>query len=452
MRKRGSILVGLLWCVVLLSLVVIGVLHMARMDLMTTKNFGDKIQAHYLALAGIEKAKALLYHEAHQRTRSERNHSGELYDSPDQFRDITLGRGIFRVFRRARPDEGGGVIFGVADEESRLNINTATAAEFTQLEGFTTNLAVAVIAWRGGGDVRAQTSGAVDADYYASLRPPYQPRNGPFQTVREMLMVRGMPPDLLLGNDLYQNGLLDDMDESESGSVSGSQSGPVDSGWAGIMTVDSVDNNVSAAGQSRVDVQTADEPALTGVRGITPQIANAIIQYRGQHQFHSVADLLDVTPPQNQNRRGGPNQRNQPVQPASNPSGPKVIDEDLLMDIADDLTASSDQEETGLVNINTAGLEVLACLPGLTRELAQAIISYRQSAGFFPNIAWLLKVQGINRQIFKQVGPMVTARSETFRILSEGKVKSTGARQRIQVIVHVGLDDIQTLSYREKDL
>jgi hypothetical protein len=33
--------------------------------------------------------------------------------------------------------------------------------------------------------------------------------------------------------------------------------------------------------------------------------------------------------------------------------------------------------------------------------------------------------------------------------LSEGKVTSTGARQRIQVIVRVGLTDIQTLSYRE---
>jgi hypothetical protein len=36
--------------------------------------------------------------------------------------------------------------------------------------------------------------------------------------------------------------------------------------------------------------------------------------------------------------------------------------------------------------------------------------------------------------------------------LSEGKVTSTGARQRIQEIVHVGLNDISTLEYREDDL
>ena len=69
-----------------------------------------------------------------------------------------------------------------------------------------------------------------------------------------------------------------------------------------------------------------------------------------------------------------------------------------------------------------------------------------------PNIAWLLKVPGLSEDIFKQVAPFVTARSETFRIFSEGTVKSTGARQRIQAIVHVGLNSATTLEYREDDL
>jgi competence ComEA-like helix-hairpin-helix protein len=129
-----------------------------------------------------------------------------------------------------------------------------------------------------------------------------------------------------------------------------------------------------------------------------------------------------------------------------------VIDENLLMDIADDVTTDSGTDLRGLININTASLEVLACLPGISRELAQAIISFRQSNGFFPNIAWLLKVQGFNRDLFKQVAPRVTARSETYRILCEGKVNSTGVRQRVQEIVHIGLREVTTLSYREDDL
>ena len=58
----------------------------------------------------------------------------------------------------------------------------------------------------------------------------------------------------------------------------------------------------------------------------------------------------------------------------------------------------------------------------------------------------------MTRDIFKQVAPQVSARSETYRILSEGKVTSSGARQRIQEIVRVGLHDLTTLSYREDDL
>jgi competence ComEA-like helix-hairpin-helix protein len=141
-----------------------------------------------------------------------------------------------------------------------------------------------------------------------------------------------------------------------------------------------------------------------------------------------------------------------PNQTAPNPSGPKVVTQDLLMDIADDVTVQSGESLPGLVNINTAGLATLTCLPGLDRQLAQAIISYRLSSGFFPNTAHLLKVQGMTSDRFKQVAPRVTARSETFRIFSEGRVTSSGARQRIQEIVHVGLHNLTTLSYREDDL
>jgi competence ComEA-like helix-hairpin-helix protein len=129
-----------------------------------------------------------------------------------------------------------------------------------------------------------------------------------------------------------------------------------------------------------------------------------------------------------------------------------VISQNVLMDIADDVTVEQGGELAGVVNINTAGLEVLICLPGMTRELAQRVISYRQSNGFFSNVAWLFKVEGMTQDIFKQLAPRVEARSETFRILSEGKVNSTGARQRIQAIVHVGMSSVVTVSYREDDL
>ncbi len=434
MRQQASILVGLLWCLALLSVIVIGVLHTARMDLLVVKNYDDRIQAHYLALAGIEKAKALLYHDANDRSSSRKNHTGDFYDDAQQFREVPLGRGVFSVIRRGRTDEGGGIIFGVSDEESRLNVNTATADELAKLQNMTPDVAAAIVNWRGGDN----TTVAAEAQYYAGLQPPYQPRNGPFQTGRELLMVRGVAPDLLLGRDVHQNGLLamGEKDFALPGSVDSD-----DLGWAGILTVDSSVQNLNAAGETRVNIQTADESSLTAIKGITPQMARAIVAYRGQHQFQSIADLLDVTPAQNQQGFGGADQ-----------SGNQVVNETLFADIADDITTATGQSLSGVININTAGLDVLVCLPDMTRELAQAIISQRQSAGFFANTGELLKVPGLTRDIFKQIAPLVTARSETYRILSEGKISSTGARQRIQAIVHIGLDDQKTLSWREDDL
>jgi competence ComEA-like helix-hairpin-helix protein len=471
--NRASILIGLLWCLALLSVVVIGFLHTARMDLQVGKNYGDRIQAHYLALAGIEKAKALLYLDAKDRSHNGKSHDGEYYNSPDQFRGITLGRGQFAVFRRGREDEGSGVIYGISDEESRLNVNTASADVLGRIDGMTPDVLAAIADWRDSDNV--PSPGGAEAEYYASLQPPYQPRNGPFLTVRELLMVRGVTPDLLFGHDTHQNGLLDADDEKGANAFLKEQADNADLGWARELTVDSSVHNANAAGDSRVNVQSADENTLRNVRGITPEIARAIVAYRGQNQFQSIADLLDVTQPQNQNQNqnqgggtGGQTTYTAAGQPQAQTQttgtnqtanaagqgggGRKMISPDLLMDIGDEITVASASDLGGVININTASLEVLASLPGVDRPLAQAIINYRSSSGYFPNPAWLLKVPGISPDLFKQLAPLVTARSETFRILCEGRINSSGVHQRIQAIVHVGLDDIKILSWREDDL
>src|SRR5437867_2633114 len=156
--RHASILVGVLWCLALLSIIVIGVLHTARMDLQVVKNHGDRIQAYYLAIAGVEKAKALLFQDAKDRQNSAKNHTGVLYDSPDDFRDVALGRGQFRVFRHGAEDEGGGIIFGIHDEESRINVNYAEPEELAKLPGISPDTVAAIAGWRGGGN-NANTSG-----------------------------------------------------------------------------------------------------------------------------------------------------------------------------------------------------------------------------------------------------------------------------------------------------
>jgi competence ComEA-like helix-hairpin-helix protein len=428
LRQRASILVGLLWCLALVAVVVVGVLHSTRLHLMVGKNYCDKIQARYLALAGIEKAKALLYRDAVERRLSDKNHTGNLYDSPMEFREIKLGPGTFSVIRQGRADEGGGIFFGIADEESRLNINQASPQELGKINGLGPDIIAAIADWKD--EDNNVSPGGAEAEYYTSLRPPYLPRNGPFLTIRELLMVRGVSPDLLLGTDLMQNR------NTEAEPV------PMNEGLWNYFTVDGWTENVNAKGDTRINIQTADESTLTSIRGVTREIAQAITTYRGQKKLENIADLLEVTAPrpQGRGRRAGA---------AANASGPLVINQELFLEIADSISAETVSEQRGLVNINTAGAQVLAWLPGVTPELAQEIVSYRNSTGFFGNIAWLLKVPGMSRDLFKQLANRVTARSETFHILSEGAVRSNGVRQRLETVVHVSSRDVVTLSWRE---
>ena len=95
--------------------------------------------------------------------------------------------------------------------------------------------------------------------------------------------------------------------------------------------------------------------------------------------------------------------------------GPKLISEDLFQDICDDVTVQDESTLKGVININTASAEVLSCLNGLSEELARNIVNHRETAGYFQSIAGVLKVQGMTRDIFKQIAPRITARSGHFR-------------------------------------
>lgn len=467
MKQRASVLVAVLWCVALLSVVVVGALYSTRLSLGATKNFEDKVQAHYLAIAGVEKAKALIFHEAAARKKALKNHSGDLYSAAEQLRDVELGRGRFRVIRQGSREEGDQLVYGISDEESRLNINTAGTLELIKLQDFRPEVAAGIKDWKDGDNT--PTPGGAERDYYASLKPPYIPRNKETQTIRELLLVQGVSPELLLGEDANGNGLLDpEENDGDENPPADNKNNSLEAGWSGLFTVNSEVANRNAAGLPRVNVQTASESDLTGVRGITPEIAKAIVAYRGRQKLENIADLLDVAnlaperPQGNQPGGARPNQQPQQQQdgqgrqgqnrPNAGPVqtvGPKLISEDLFQDICDDVTVQDESTLKGAININTASAEVLTCLNGLTEELARSIVSHRETAGYFANIASVLKVQGMTRDVFKQIAPRITARSETFRIVSEGRVTSTGARERIEVIVRLSGKYIDTIGYRE---
>lgn len=287
----------------------------------------------------------------------------------------------------------------------------------------TLDVAAAIADWRDPDSLPGP--GGAEADFYTSRNPPGLPRNGPFQTMRELLMVRGVTPALF-------------------------NSQPSRPGWDAWLGLHANSPNSSASGEERINLKTADERSLSSVRGFSPDIARAIIARRSQNEFNSLLDLLDVAPVAPPGNPGFPTRPGQP--PGSNPSGQQLISQDLLLDVADLLTVGDSDQSAGRININSAPAEVLACLEGIDLPLAQSLVAHRQSIGGFPHPIALLRAPGMDPNKLRPILPRITANTDTWRIRAEGLLPDRDTRSRIEVVVRIESSSFTTLSYREDAL
>lgn len=74
---------------------------------------------------------------------------------------------------------------------------------------------------------------------------------------------------------------------------------------------------------------------------------------------------------------------------------------------ADAGRASEKEASLQLININTAGKEVLMTLPGIGESRALDIISYREREGAFGSVSDIMKVSGIKQSIFDKICDMI---------------------------------------------
>lgn len=67
------------------------------------------------------------------------------------------------------------------------------------------------------------------------------------------------------------------------------------------------------------------------------------------------------------------------------------------------------REESGLVNINTAGAEALCTLPGIGESRARDILRYREENGPFENCEDIMKVPGIKASVYGKIKDKIRA-------------------------------------------
>ncbi|MCA8962933.1 MAG: general secretion pathway protein GspK, partial [Planctomycetes bacterium] len=295
MRERGSALIVVLWCVVVLSTIAYSSLRVARLDLRVAKNYGDRVQARYLAIAGLEKAKAMIHDVRTRENGLGTQGDRDLYDNPDQFRDVELGRGKYRVFRSRRPDDRSGedLVYGLTDEERFLDINRADLAEIQKLPDMDVSVAASIVDWRDADS--NESEGGAEAFAYESRRPPAWIRNGPIETMRELLLVQGVQPENFLGEDHDADGLLSPSErDGEASFPSDNGDSILDAGWIQFVSLETGVRDLDRFGEPRVDLAYATAEDLAAIDGIDMELAEAIVEWREFRGLESVADLLDV--------------------------------------------------------------------------------------------------------------------------------------------------------------
>ena len=113
-----------------------------------------------------------------------------------------------------------------------------------------------------------------------------------------------------------------------------------------------------------------------------------------------------------------------------------MIDEDMMW-VMDLTTTTPAPELVGLINVNTAPMEVLSTLPGLTAEDVAEIVSMR--AELSPeekrSVGWLIRA--IGRDKFIEVAPLVSVRGTRFRVDSVGYADHLGTMARIEAVVEM---------------
>jgi len=183
--------------------------------------------------------------------------------------DVPHGRGRFSVVAPDPSDATSkNVRFGLLDESSKLNLNSlaawqansalkltdATARNFLlNLPYMTNDLADSILDFLDADDTARQYG--AESDYYITLSPPYRAANGPLQSLDDLLLVRGVTPALLYGEDLNRNGILDPGEDINGDGV-------FDRGWSAYLTVSSAERNLQQDGTSRINVNQQDLPSL----------------------------------------------------------------------------------------------------------------------------------------------------------------------------------------------
>ncbi len=417
--RHGVALIAVLWVILCLVTVVLLFAESMRFEYRAGMNAVSGLQAGQ-AVDGARRYLQVVL-DSHSKGR------GAL-PLPEDYRadGVPLGDSLFWVIGRADADTNPGRVeaFGFVDEGSKLNLNTATAEmlERLPLPGMTPEIAAAIVDWRDE-DSEVEPGGA-ESETYSLKNPPYECKNGPFETVEELRLVHGVTWELLYGEDVNRNGVLDaNENDGDRSYPPDNGDGVLQFGLLEYVTVYSRIPNTGESGQPRINVSNLEDTQTrqrltTLLEEKLPDRAGEILEALGAGTVNSPLQFF--------------------VRSRMTPEEFKLIEKEL--------TASDGDFVEGRVNVNTAPAAVLACLPGMDEALAQQLVLTRRSKSVdeLDSVAWAAEVLG---DAVGDVGPHLTG--ETYRLSADiAAVDRNGRGLRRAWVVYDTTGDKARVIYR----
>lgn len=320
-ERRGILLVVVLVIITVLGLLGASFSYWMNADLSALTSMLDRQQARLAAESGVERAILLL--------RDERTNMDNWYNNPDVFRRILVwapGRiggsenladqekiegqqaWRFSVVSYEVDGDDAKIRYGLTDEAGKLNLNVADAGQllalFNQLEiedVTPEELASTLTDWCDADNDQVSSLGA-ESSYYMTLDPPYKAKNGPLQTIEELLTVKGFNGLILYGEDYNRNGYLDDNenDGPEGLFPPDDGDGILDRGLLSYITVFSWDMNSANDNKIRLNINgfPFDDPEKLP-DSITEELSPEIIDFiakaqKRKYKFKSIGELIGL--------------------------------------------------------------------------------------------------------------------------------------------------------------
>jgi len=473
-RRPALVLIVILVILMLLALLVASFAFQVQADYSAGRGMSQRFQTRLAAEAGIHAAMHML--------RTEYNNPAAWYRDPAAFdqalvwkpnaTEEELGKGSTVRDDSTQTDAGesrairfsivaddpddteddlqkGKIRFGITDEASKLNINVATAEQLLRLiqpvtvalgydDARAQELVDALIDWRDADDDPLNEEKPAESEYYRTLRPPYRCKNAPFESVEELLMVRGFDGRVLYGEDYDRNGLMSPLSEDDGNDVfpPDNADGVLERGIYPYITVYSQEYNVGSDNKPRVNLFADKGYVKSKLSEIfeRPEVVDFIVNSTVQTGPRAIKSLADYLQPQIINDR----ETRSPLTPAE------------AAILFDKCTIDGEAERQGLVNVNTAPAPVLRAL-GLPADAIANIISARKAlpAAQRTTTAWLMSSAGLTAEQYGRLSGMLTARSRQFTIESIGFTDDRGIFTRLQAVVMMRGPVPQLVYYRD---